>query len=72
MRKDAGLRLTDRIVLCIESQNTELFSAIKEWEKYIADQTLCDNIAYILNNEYKIQNEVEVGEGKIIIQLLCR
>ncbi|MFQ5632320.1 MAG: DUF5915 domain-containing protein, partial [bacterium] len=44
LRKDSGLRVEERISLCIFSSSTELMEAISAYEKYISKETLANHV----------------------------
>ncbi|KJV68899.1 isoleucine--tRNA ligase [Candidatus Neoehrlichia procyonis] len=44
LRKDNNLSINDHISVIIQTDNSKLYQAIEDWEDYIKQQTLTDNI----------------------------
>lgn len=59
LRKDAGLEVTDRIILGIEA-DPDLSEAIKDFEDYLTGETLTETIRWVVDGDAV---EVAVGES---------
>jgi len=65
-RKKAGLKVTDRIILAITSEDAEIQKAIKEWREYIMKETLAEKT---LDKMEKAdwQEKVKMGDEEAVI-----
>ena len=68
MRKNAGLTISNRIVLFWQSENQDIIKAIKKYQKDICDDVLADEIKNEKNDEIDIQKEIDLDGG---ILFLC-
>ncbi len=65
-RKDAGLEIDDRILLCLNTENRQLTEAIKKFNDYITTETLTKTISHDdKETAYKADNTVEGSELRI-------
>jgi len=65
LRKEADFDVSDRIILYL-SVSGELLEAVKENEKYLADEVLAEEIGYEFENgEYS--RELVIGEDKLTV-----
>jgi isoleucyl-tRNA synthetase len=62
-RKNAGLKITDKIELNLLTSDEEIKNAVASWSRYINEQTLSAKIELNSNNSYKYEELVEI-EGK--------
>ena len=60
LRKDSGLKITDRILLEFYSKDSELTSAVKAHERHIASEVLADSItAAAESGEWGTEQEID-------------
>jgi isoleucyl-tRNA synthetase len=65
-RKNAGLQITDKIILCLQTDALELSSAISAWQHYIKEQTLTKEIITAAADK-AYQEEVEIEGMRLLI-----
>ncbi|MFT6332127.1 MAG: isoleucyl-tRNA synthetase [Lentimonas sp.] len=72
-RKDANFNVSDRIKIAISSQNNEILEAVKNFNSYICEQTLADEILISQNQsqnyQFNFENKIEDGELKISLSV---
>jgi valyl-tRNA synthetase len=71
-RKDADLKITDRINLEISSTNSRITEVAKSFEDYIKEQVLANKIEYISSADTSstktiFKNNLEDGELLIVL-----
>lgn len=69
MRKDAGLEISDRITLSHQSTG-DVAEAFADFEAFIKDETLADEVTAVLPNSPTHQDTVRIGDQDVTLALV--
>lgn len=61
-RKDADLNISDRIILAVQCEG-KLQQALKRYQEYICNQTLCCEIQYQLGQKFDFKSQIQIDSS---------